>query len=678
MNVKKYTPLIPPSIQGKVIISGLFLLFFLVTSYKLTNASLWFDEGVEYLIAIAPLNKVVGLINGTYQPPLYNFIMHFLLKISVAEYWFRFTSVIFGFIGCIGLYAAVNEMCGWKTAGISVFFYTFLRNSVYYNQECAEYSLVICVLFWAIYFFMCLLNQYSNNKAVGYTIFCILAAYSQYGAVFPLIGLSLSLFIFYFFDKQWIIIKKLSVITGTAAVTFGTILYFCFLRVQRGRVIVFTLPFYGLFYELQNFILSIQTNFIFFFTVFYDRKRYTTLADLLYIFAFFLLIWAFFQNNNKKLRCVGAAAILAYILFFIGKRSGIYSSGTVNDAMRQTLALLPVLLVGICVSAYFVFQILQTRIRKIHPLLPYFSAALLVLSLSLNNYYSWLTIEKNWDKEDVRSALNLWMNETGGTEDLYIYYAAVPVFFFYAENFNMDYGGKQIAIDYRSNRIFGGIQYKNFRYGENMRGRDVDDIKRSISKSFNNEMPNTFWFLSSHFSSDSSKVYMDAFSETGYCYRIYRWEDGRLLWFYNYDFVKENYLMIFGNPNLSETIVGIDQMAQNLNEDNSVLFKVKGKDPKIMLTPQLKEYDASKEHIIVIEFSTDYSGKLQLFFLDDAGIEFSNENSVISNYAAGQKKVMVELPPRARLDYIRLDIDNALVPAGSENDIILYNFKIFE
>ena len=681
--VHKYTPVIPPSIYGKVIISALLLLFFLVTSYKLTYASLWFDEGVEFMVSTAPLNKMVNLINQTYQPPLYNFLMHFLLKISIAEYWFRFTSVIFGFLGCVGLYASVNEICGWKTAGISIFFYTFLRNSVYYNQECAEYSLVICVLFWAIYFFMCLLNQYSNKKAILFTIFCILAAYSQYGAIFPLISLSLSLLVFYFADNQLIIIKKLSVIMGTAVITFGTTLYFCFLRVQRGRVNASVKPFNSLFEELQNFILGIKTNFAFFFTTFYSRKRYTTLIELLYIFAVFVLLWAFFQKNNKKLRCVGASAIITYILFFIGERSGIYTVGSYSS-MRHALALLPVLLIGICVSAYSIFQIIQTRIRKIHPILPYVSAALVLLSLSLNNYKNWLTIEKNWNKQDVRSALNLWINKTGGTEDIYLYNGAVPAFSFYAENLNLDYGKEALAEwgIYGSGADPTITQHKNFRYGENMRGenyrgRDVDYMKGSIIKSFNNEMPNTLWFLLSLILPDS-QVYMDAFSEMGYGYHIYRWEDARLLWLYNYDFVKENHLMISDNPNLSEIIEGIEQMTKNLNEDNSILFHVEGNDPKILLTPHLKEYDNSKAHIIVIEFLTDYSGNLQLFFLDDVSTEFSEGNSVRSHYAAGQKRVMVELPPHARLDFFRLDIDNANVPAVTENNIVLFNISIFE
>jgi len=672
----KYTPIIPPSIYGKVIISALFLLFFLVTSYKLTNASLWFDEGVEYLVSIAPLNKMIGLINKTMQPPLYNFLMHFLLKFSVTEYWFRFTSVIFGFLGCVGLYASVNEMRGWKTASVAIFFYTFLRNSVYYNQECAEYALLICVLFWTIYFFICLLNQYSDKKAVLFTVFCILSAYSQYGAVFPLLGLSLSLFAFYLINREWIVIKKLTVIMGTAVITFGTILYYCFLRVQRGSVSASVKPFNNLFEELQNFINGIKTNFSFFFTTFYSRKRYTTLVELLYLFAVFAVIWSVFQKNNKKLRFVGVSAIITYILFFIGERSGIYTNGAYSS-MRHALAILPVLLISIMVSIDLIFNIVQTYIKKINPKLSYISAALVVLALSLNNYKSWLTIEKNWNKEDVRSALNLWVNETGGMEDIYLYYAAVPVFSLYAENLNLNFG-KQAIIDWG---IFGGdptkTQYKYFRYGENLRGRDINYTKESINKSFNNKMPDNLWFLLSHIFPDS-QVYMDAFSEMGYGYQVYRWDDGRLLWLYNYDFVKNNHLMIMENSNLSEIITGIDQMTQNLNGDNSVLFRVEGNDPKIYLTPHLIKYDDSKAHIIVVEFLTEYNGNLQLFFMDGASTDFSELNSVRSQYIAGQKRVMVKLPPEARLDFLRLDIDNANVPFDTENNIILSNIKIFE
>ncbi|MEL7568549.1 MAG: glycosyltransferase family 39 protein, partial [Eubacteriaceae bacterium] len=185
----KFFKILFDSLPQKLLIFISFALFIFVTTYKITNASLWFDEGVEYLVSTKLFSQMISAINTTYQPPLYNFIMHLLLKISLSEYWFRLTSALFGIIGCLGLYFTLKELKGRIFACIGIFAYTFLRNVVYYNQECAEYSLLICCLLWFTYFFICLLKEFTISKCVLFVISGILSVYSQYGAVFPVAGL---------------------------------------------------------------------------------------------------------------------------------------------------------------------------------------------------------------------------------------------------------------------------------------------------------------------------------------------------------------------------------------------------------------------------------------------------------------------------------------------------------
>ena len=81
-----------------------FAVFFIITLNNLTHASIWFDEAVEYwyskdFYGILPWNGTVesmySRIITTYQPPLYNVIMHFWLLIADNEFWFRFSGVFF-------------------------------------------------------------------------------------------------------------------------------------------------------------------------------------------------------------------------------------------------------------------------------------------------------------------------------------------------------------------------------------------------------------------------------------------------------------------------------------------------------------------------------------------------------------------------------------------------------
>jgi uncharacterized membrane protein len=286
-NARVYEPFLPPSLSGKIIISVLMILFFYVSLHKLTNASLWFDEGIEYLVSTMPFRKMILAINTNLQPPLYNFILHFLLKFSTSEYWFRLTSVLFGIGGCVGLYCAINEVVGWKAAGTAIFFYTFLRNVIFYNQECAEYSLVVFALFWTVYFFNCLLRKFSNKKAIGFAIFCVLSIYSQYGAMFPLFGLTVTLLLYYLINNKKDDFKKIISLIVLELIIFVLTLYYCFtkfqLKIQNRPT---TKPFTGLFDEFKNFFLGLKINFTFFFTSYYHDKLLIALVNVFYTFFF--------------------------------------------------------------------------------------------------------------------------------------------------------------------------------------------------------------------------------------------------------------------------------------------------------------------------------------------------------------------------------------------------------
>jgi uncharacterized membrane protein len=676
--------IIPSSWGGVIVISILFCLFLAVTSYKLTNASLWLDEGLDYLFSVMPFGKMISTLRDVgAQPPLYSFLLHFLLKISTGEYWFRFTSVLFGLFGCVGLYAAVNAACGWKVAGFAIFFYTFLRNSVYYNQECAEYTLVVCVLFWAVYFFISLLNGFSYKKAVGFTVFCILSIYSQYGAVFPLIGLSVSLLLFYGLNKQWRIIKRLIALMGAAVALFGIPLYFGLARDQfKANIAYLTAspkPFTGLFEELQMFIGGLDSSLSFHFSAFYRNPVLIALMDIFYVLVVCAIVWSTLKNEDRRIKYVGLSTIITYMLYYMAVRCGVYAHGSFGS--RYSLAVLPVVLVGAGLSLYALFLIVQNRIQKKGIKFAYVHIALILILLSFHNYSNWLTIQKNWGKEDVRAGLNLWLDETNGKDEIYVYYAATSVFAFYAKNLDLDYGKEAIAnwknwgagIDPET------TQYKNYHYGESMRGQDTAYVKNSIRKSFSDNMPDSLWFMLSHIHPDN-QTYMDAFSELGYGYQVYRWADARLLRLYNSDYLADNYLTVTDDgKTVSEYVSDVDQMKRSLQADGSVLLQAESDDPKIYLTlPQDLNYDKTQTHKVLIEFESAYAGNLQLFCKYRKDAEFSIEDVVNSQYTAGHNRVFVDIPEYARLETLRLDMDNGNVPSGSENAITLIGFSVFE
>jgi hypothetical protein len=52
-----------------------------------TVRSLWYDEAVEYLTASVPLGSLAeAVVTANYQPPLYSYLLHLWLGVSIASY----------------------------------------------------------------------------------------------------------------------------------------------------------------------------------------------------------------------------------------------------------------------------------------------------------------------------------------------------------------------------------------------------------------------------------------------------------------------------------------------------------------------------------------------------------------------------------------------------------------
>ena len=84
----------------KVYIMFCFIFFLFMMALNLLHSAPWGDEWVEYYYSQTAIRTgdLYNRIIGTFQPPLYNFLMHFWLKMDQTILWFRLFNV---FIGCV-------------------------------------------------------------------------------------------------------------------------------------------------------------------------------------------------------------------------------------------------------------------------------------------------------------------------------------------------------------------------------------------------------------------------------------------------------------------------------------------------------------------------------------------------------------------------------------------------
>lgn len=425
----------------KLFIGGAFLFFLLISMYRLTNASIWFDEAIEYwyskvMFGGLPFESIDSNSNmytrilSTYQPPLYNFMMFFWLKISSSEWWFRFFGVVAGFIGMLGLYNCIKILCHNKIiASLSVIFCTCIYQLLYYWQEGAEYCLMLGSLFWTLYFWISLLQESSRKNIILFTIAAIIPVYSQYGAAFPILVMILTAYIATILKRKKKPVIEISVAYVCALIIAALPLYMFFLRrqisnQQGGESGISSMIFEtGLFHDIFfNLAVVFRWNF---FSYYSDIAISIILAAIAIIFAIVLI------KGTPLSRWMIVTNALTWLIYYFAVKLGFYSYG--NFGERYNLFFIPLWVITVTAAGYEFYNILGSfeKIKKHEPQSIYLGVVLcFTISFCI---WSWTEkIQPNWEKENNRAVVNAWYEQDAADSHTLVYYGASPGFAYYA------------------------------------------------------------------------------------------------------------------------------------------------------------------------------------------------------------------------------------------------------
>ena len=222
--------------NDRVIVGMTFIFFAFMMLFHLTHSALWGDEWVEYNYSqLSILNgELYNRVIATYQPPLYNFLMHFWLKMGTTLLWFRLFNVVLGCISCLFLFITLNTLLSKRIAVLVIGILATCYQWVYCIQECSEYALMLCFLFGALMFYTLCSEKFSYLKMGGFIICCVLAIYSQYGAVFVALPLLAAFFGGNICNRRTSVKKKIIIVVTYlfSLVVFAGPLYFKFLKLQ--------------------------------------------------------------------------------------------------------------------------------------------------------------------------------------------------------------------------------------------------------------------------------------------------------------------------------------------------------------------------------------------------------------------------------------------------------------
>lgn len=398
-----------------------FVIFVFMMVYNLMHSALWFDEWIEYFYSQASIKdgSMYAKIVSTFQPPLYNFVMHFWLKVSSSFVWFRLFNVLIGSIAAVYLYLTIKRLYNYKTACITLIVLAFCYEWIYCVQECSEYGLMLLGLFQALYFYVELEHRFTYPKMFAFILGCIVGIYSQYGAVFVILPLLLCFFFRNMLNKEVEMKRKKVIISSYlfCLMGFALPLYWFFMRIQMANN------------EISGHTQSFEISFLKEFPImlgqmigYFYHQSYDGWMDLWKIVSVLLLICILCILKRKNVSWTKKSLLLslltAYILHFVLVKLQIYAMMHANQSLgffsRYSYFYMPLLAVTLSIVWQEIYTVCSKKYQKI-----VYGAIAGVLTISV--LFSIPSLLENWGKANDDIYAEMWIDNKGWEDTTYVF-----------------------------------------------------------------------------------------------------------------------------------------------------------------------------------------------------------------------------------------------------------------
>lgn len=495
--------------QEKFFMGVAFAFYIVISVYKLTNASLWFDEAVEYWFSanfIGDLSYDFGFDNAetknmyeriitTYQPPLYNFVQYFWLKISDSVWWFRFFGIVMGFIGMLGIFKSVKLSTGKaNVASLAVIMSSCVYQLLYYWRECAEYCLMLASLCWCIYFWIKCIKELSRKNIVIFVIAAIIPVYSQYGAIFPIVSLAISLWVYCILKKNVKRFVDATVSFIGASVFAGLPLYLFFVKKQMlhqqgGSVELVPIAFEGNI--VSDVWGKLHTVFRWCLASVYSVESSKIILCILLICFMFVVI-----KGDELCRCLVGVNALTWIIYYLAVKMGAYAYGRYGE--RYSLFLIPMWIISDTIIIYRLYSMSINR-RYFCRYKSIYMGVIFVLCIAFCILNWTQKIQEGWLNENNAAVVSKWYEVEAQDSNTLVYYGANPGFSYYI----------------RQNKSFSDSIEDNVVYMDWYSDKTQEEYTEYINSVYGDEWPNELYLVATHFGGDIYTI-ISVFTDSGY------------------------------------------------------------------------------------------------------------------------------------------------------------------
>ncbi len=474
-----------------------FLLFSMV--HRLFYSPLGGDEWVEYNISQLSTKNgdLYREVLRNFQPPLYNYVMHFWLRISTSIHWFRFLNVILGFASGIMIYRTVSRISDKNTAGISVVMLACCYEWIYCIQECSEYALMLMFVFAAIMFYSDCCREFTYPRLLLMIGASVCAIYSQYGSVFVIVPLLAMFFFNTIFGRESEKKRKISifVIYIVSLMVFALPLWVFFARRQSANhaitenTVSFELTWIrDLFWEPGNIIC-------YFFNL-DNLAMWKAFGLIISVFLITVSVWYIKRYPDKKFeRGLIAIFWIGYFAHYFLTRAHIYAMIQPGESaglyFRYSYFYIPV----VCILIPVLIHALWVEIPSIrHKII--FAGGVCAACL----FISFCAVMVNWHKTRDDEFAKIWADNNGWEDTTFLLGMAKYGFDYYVN---------------QSDVYYDGIAANTFIWPDE---QNMDVLPYRI-------MPLRFWVWGTGWNTDFWEVMTDMARHFGYDLTVY--DDGK-------------------------------------------------------------------------------------------------------------------------------------------------------
>lgn len=238
--------------QHSAIVACIFIFGIILRLLFIDSREIAYDDAFSYFLSRNSISQIIDGTAADTMPPLYYFLLHFWMSISIDLWFLRLLGVILNLGSAVFLFLLSKELFNKNVATIALFLFLISPFQIYHSQELRMYSLLLFGQLGYYYSILKITIHSCKNQKIWIILSIIFGAIAMYAHNLGVLGLIPINFLFLYKRDKETIIKILS-IQGMIYFLFLPWLFFLPQQIEKIQRAFWTQP-PGISEILQSFM----------------------------------------------------------------------------------------------------------------------------------------------------------------------------------------------------------------------------------------------------------------------------------------------------------------------------------------------------------------------------------------------------------------------------------------